>query len=64
MHRMLINAKQNDHLPEVTLARQTALWAALCSNSLRTATIGPLHKHQTIVFLDEYYTWHTLLPMC
>ena len=30
---------------------------------LGTATIGPFYEHQTIVFLEEYYTWHTRLPM-
>ena len=34
----------------------------VCPNSLGTTTIGPSYEDKTIVFLQEYYTWHTRLP--
>ena len=40
-----------------------SLNATRCSNSLRTATIGAFYEHQTMDLLQEYYTWHTRLPM-
>ena len=35
----------------------------VCQNLLGTATIGPSYEHKAIVFLQEYYIWHTRLPM-
>ena len=35
----------------------------VCQNCLGTATLGPFYEHQTMVFLHEYDTWHTRLPM-
>ena len=74
MHRMLINAKQNDYLPEVGLSRlppRPPVGRPQAPGGpppdaqipLGTATIGPFYEHQTIVFFEEYYTWHTWLPM-
>ena len=48
----------------ITLGTHGSLWADICvPKSSGAATIEPFYEHKTIVFLHEYYTWHTGLPM-
>ena len=46
-----------------TLGTHGSLWADICvPKSLRNRRYWALLRHQTMDFVDEYYTWHTLLP--